>query len=68
MSLSSSCTACADIDGHELFVSISVGIALSMPEHSATEELLRDADTAMYRAKSLGTGRTEIFDRKHFEG
>lgn len=50
------------LDGHEVFVSASIGIALNSPNYSQPAQLLRDADTAMYRAKSRGRGRYEIFD------
>jgi diguanylate cyclase (GGDEF)-like protein/PAS domain S-box-containing protein len=50
------------LDGKEVFTSISIGIALSTPSYEHAEEILRDADTAMYRAKSLGKARYEIFD------
>ncbi len=51
------------IDGHELFASASVGIVVTSPEHREAQELLRDADTAMYQAKTAGAGRTEVFNR-----
>jgi diguanylate cyclase (GGDEF)-like protein/PAS domain S-box-containing protein len=51
------------IDGHEVFVSASVGIALSTSKQREAQNLLRDADIAMYRAKSSGPGKTEVFDR-----
>jgi len=47
---------------HELRPSASVGIALSMPGHDQPEELLKDADAAMRRAKALGGSRCELFD------
>ncbi len=50
------------LGGHDVFITASIGIALSTHSYSETEEVLRDADTAMYRAKSLGRGRHEIFD------
>jgi len=50
------------LNGQDVFVSASVGIALSTTPHSAADDLLRDADIAMYRAKSLGKARFEIFD------
>lgn len=50
------------IDGHQLFTGASVGIALSSPRYATPGELLRDADTAMYRAKEAGRGRFVIFD------
>ncbi len=52
----------AQIGSHELFVAASIGIAYSTSGYTAAEEALRDADLAMYRAKALGRGRTEIFD------
>ncbi len=50
------------LDEHEVFTTACFGIALSMPAYTAPEEILRDADTAMYRAKTYGCGRHEIFD------
>ncbi|MGQ0815757.1 MAG: putative bifunctional diguanylate cyclase/phosphodiesterase [Gemmatimonadota bacterium] len=49
--------------GHEVFTSASIGIALSTTGYTRPDEVLRDADTAMYRAKGLGGGRYELFDR-----
>ena len=48
--------------GKEVFTSISIGIALSSTVYEQPEDMLRDADTAMYRAKSLGKARYEVFD------
>ncbi len=50
------------IGGQELFPTVSMGIALYNDSYQSPEEMLRDADTAMYRAKALGKGRFEIFD------
>jgi len=50
------------VDGKELFTSVSVGIAMSGPRHASPEDVLRDADIAMYRAKSGGRNRIEVFD------
>jgi diguanylate cyclase (GGDEF)-like protein/PAS domain S-box-containing protein len=50
------------IDERELFSSMSIGIALSTLGYAQPEDYLRDADTAMYRAKALGKGRYEVFD------
>ncbi|MDB9529303.1 EAL domain-containing protein [Oscillatoria sp. CS-180] len=50
------------IDGHELVVTASIGIVLSSMPHESAADLLRDADTAMYRAKAQGRGRYELFD------
>ena len=46
----------------QVFTTASIGITLSKLGYSSTEEVLRDADTAMYRAKSRGGGRYEVFD------
>jgi diguanylate cyclase (GGDEF)-like protein len=51
------------IAGHDVFTTASVGIALSTLAYERPVELLRDADTAMYRAKALGTSRHVVFDR-----
>jgi len=48
--------------GKEVFTSVSIGIALSNSSYEQPEDILRDADTAMYRAKSLGKARYEVFD------
>jgi PAS domain S-box-containing protein len=50
------------INGQEIVMSASVGIALSTTPHNGAEELLRDADIAMYRAKRAGKARCEVFD------
>jgi diguanylate cyclase (GGDEF)-like protein/PAS domain S-box-containing protein len=51
------------LQGNEVFVSPSIGVALSAGEAEGPEELVRRADTAMYRAKELGGARCEVFDR-----
>jgi diguanylate cyclase (GGDEF)-like protein/PAS domain S-box-containing protein len=51
-----------DLDGHEVFVSASVGIALSALEYAGPEAILRDANTAMHGAKSLGKAAYKVFD------
>lgn len=50
------------LSGREVFTTVSMGIALSSQEYERPEDILRDADTAMYRAKSLGKARHETFD------
>jgi diguanylate cyclase (GGDEF)-like protein/PAS domain S-box-containing protein len=50
------------LDGHEIFITASTGIALSSAEYLEPTNLLRDADTAMYRAKELGRSRHEVFN------
>jgi diguanylate cyclase (GGDEF)-like protein len=52
-----------NLGGHEVFTSVSIGVARSAPGYQHPEEILRDADTAMYRAKQLGKARYEVFDQ-----
>jgi EAL domain-containing protein (putative c-di-GMP-specific phosphodiesterase class I) len=60
--LAGSLRAPFELDGEQRFVTVSVGVTLST--HGAdAEELLRDADAAMYRAKELGKARCELFDQ-----
>ena len=47
---------------HEIFVTTSIGIALGSNNYQRPEQLLRDADTAMYHAKACGKSRYEVFD------
>jgi diguanylate cyclase (GGDEF)-like protein/PAS domain S-box-containing protein len=51
------------IDESELFVTASIGIALSSGADVDPDELLRDADAAMYRAKEQGRARWQLFNR-----
>ncbi len=62
--LQDSLSAPFDILGHTVFVTVSIGLALSGPDRHGSDELLRDADTAMYRAKASGKGRCEVFDAR----
>ncbi|MBD2250768.1 EAL domain-containing protein [Nostoc parmelioides FACHB-3921] len=55
-------TGAFNLSGHEVFSTISIGITLSTTTYNLAEELIRDADIAMYRAKALGKARHEIFD------
>jgi diguanylate cyclase (GGDEF)-like protein len=48
----------------EIFTSASIGITLSSPHYSQPEELLRDADAAMYNAKDGGRHRAAMFDER----
>ncbi len=51
-----------DLEGHTLHSNASIGIALCGNQYSDANEILRDADAAMYQAKSLGRGRYVFFD------
>jgi len=50
------------IMGREVFVTGSIGIAVSASGYHTPEDIMRDADTAMYRAKAMGKARYELFD------
>jgi diguanylate cyclase (GGDEF)-like protein len=50
------------LDGHDMRTTASIGIALSTTGYDRPEDLLRDADSAMYQAKELGRARHEVFD------
>ncbi len=52
-----------DLRKNSSFTSASIGIALSTSGYDRPEDILRDADTAMYRAKENGKGRYEMFDK-----
>jgi len=47
---------------HEAITTASIGVALSTSGYAEAEDIIRDADTAMYRAKDCGKARYEIFD------
>jgi PAS domain S-box-containing protein len=51
-----------NIRGQQIVITASVGIALISSSYSRAEELLRDAEIAMYRAKQAGKARCEVFD------
>ncbi len=51
------------LDGHEIFVTTSVGIALNVQEYEHPEDILRDADTAMHHAKTLHKGHYSVYDQ-----
>jgi diguanylate cyclase (GGDEF)-like protein len=52
-----------NLDGHELSTTASIGIALSTSSQDRPELLLANADAAMYRAKSNGKARFELFEQ-----
>ena len=53
-----------DLGRNEIFISTSIGITLSTSGHGSAEDMLRDADIAMYRAKSNGKAQYQVFDRE----
>src|SRR5687767_1964814 len=55
-------TAPFELDKNSAFTTASIGIALSSTGYDRPEDILRDADTAMYRAKENGKARYEMFD------
>jgi EAL domain-containing protein (putative c-di-GMP-specific phosphodiesterase class I) len=50
------------LSGHEVYTSASIGIALACDTYRTPEEVLRDADLAMYKAKHSGSTSFEVFD------
>jgi diguanylate cyclase (GGDEF)-like protein len=52
-----------NLSGHEVFTTTSIGIAVSSTGYDDPENMLRDADTAMYRAKAQGKACYEVFDK-----
>jgi predicted signal transduction protein with EAL and GGDEF domain len=50
------------IGGREVFTSASIGIAIGVSQYANPEDIMRDADTAMYHAKAHGKARHEMFD------
>ena len=50
------------VGAHEIFTTVSIGIALSTSGYRDPQDVLRDADIAMYRAKARGKARHEVFD------
>jgi diguanylate cyclase (GGDEF)-like protein/PAS domain S-box-containing protein len=53
-----------NLSGRDVFTTVSVGIAPGSVSYNHPDEILRDADTAMYRSKSLGKARHEMFDEE----
>ena len=52
------------LGGQAVYTSASIGIALANTNYLQAEDILKDADTAMYLAKARGKGRHEVFDAK----
>lgn len=53
-----------DLSGHEVYSSASIGILHASETHRLPEDVMRDADTAMYHAKRAGKARHETFDEQ----
>ena len=51
-----------EVNGNTIYISTSIGIVLGSSHYSRAEQVIRDADTAMYRAKAMGKGCYAIFD------
>ncbi len=56
-----------NMSGHEIYSSASIGILNSSDKHLKPEDMMRDADTAMYQAKRAGKARHETFDENMHE-
>ena len=56
-----------NFEGHEIVTSVSIGIAPSNITYTRPEDLIRDADTAMYQVKSGGRAGHQLFDRQMHE-
>ncbi|MEZ5424861.1 MAG: EAL domain-containing protein [Pyrinomonadaceae bacterium] len=56
------------VNGQEIFTSASIGIVVGISDYDKADDLVRDADLAMYRAKSKGKSRFELFDAKMHAG
>ncbi len=55
------------LSGHEVFTTGSIGIVLVTEGYERPESILRDADTAMYRAKEQGKARFKVFNQRMHE-
>jgi len=51
-----------DLDGYKAIIFVSTGIVIGNPSYYQPDDIVRDADIAMYRSKGKGLGRYEIFD------
>ncbi|MBE9046776.1 diguanylate cyclase, partial [Pleurocapsales cyanobacterium LEGE 10410] len=54
------------LQGHTVFTTASIGIVVGNHKYHNTAEILQDADLAMYRAKSLGKARYEVFNQEMY--
>ena len=55
------------LEGHTVFTSASIGIVIGNHQYQDSSEILRDADIAMYNAKSHGKARHEVFDQEMYD-
>ncbi len=55
-------SGCFHVEGHEMFVTASVGVAVQADRYRKPDQVLRDADIAMYQAKLEGKACCEVFD------
>ncbi len=53
-----------DLDGHEVLVTVSIGISTVPGDHRRPEDILREADIAMYQAKVGGRAGSRVFDKQ----
>lgn len=51
-----------DVQGYELYLSASIGVVHDLSRYSSADDILRDADIAMYQAKQEGRGNFVVFD------
>jgi PAS domain S-box-containing protein len=57
-----------EVDGHQIVVTASIGIAFNSSTTAEPQDVLRDAEIAMYRAKQTGKARCEVFDNAMHSG
>jgi len=57
-----------DLNGQEIVLTVSIGVAFSGNPGAEAQDVLGDAEIAMYRAKSTGKGRCEVFDHAMHAG
>jgi PAS domain S-box-containing protein len=57
-----------DLNGQEIVLTVSIGIAFGGNARAEAQDVLGDAEIAMYRAKSTGKGRCEVFDHAMHAG
>jgi diguanylate cyclase (GGDEF)-like protein/PAS domain S-box-containing protein len=55
-------SAPVDLEGVEVHVGVSIGVSIYPADGSSVEDIFRNSDTAMYRAKALGKNRCQFFD------